>query len=84
MSLSFGSTADSRTEAHPHVWRHFPHCPSCHIRLWAATTYRHHRDPRGPLQLPRPDGTCPKCGHQLYTVPSAEADNMRQLIASMR
>jgi hypothetical protein len=48
------------------LWSHFPHCPRCHKRLWAATTYRHKRDPRGPLVLPTRTGCCPHCGKDLY------------------
>lgn len=78
------SALDIATEAVAKPWPHFPHCPQCHQRLWATTFRRHKRDPRGPLQLPTEDGQCPYCGHQLYNVPSAEADAMADLIRSIR
>ena len=38
-------------------WSHFPHCPSCHRRLWAAN-----RLIRGPHPV---YGTCPHCDAQV-------------------
>lgn len=46
------------------MWPHFPHCPSCHRRLWSKSP-RHLQDPRGPILPPTATGACPHCGHHL-------------------
>lgn len=65
-------------------WPGFPHCTSCHERLWATTFRRHPSEGRGPLLLPDEDGYCPHCECRLYEVPSPQADAMADMIRSMR
>jgi hypothetical protein len=65
------------------LWKSFPHCTGCDTRLYAATTWRHPRDPRGPLKFPTADGRCPHCGRRLYDVPSAEADAMAAMVRAV-